>query len=402
VPNPVRRVGVAATYVLSRLARRDSGRWVFGNLKGFRDDPRYLAEHVVQTRPGVEVWWIARTEAEARAARAAGIRVAMRATREAGQVQRSAGVAFLSNGFQDLQPAQLGGAFVVDLRHGQGLKVVLLDMLPSPDLRTPLVEAARNHLRRWWIARRLAEVDMIVAPGQWAKERYVTAFRCPPSRIKVLGSPRFDVLQGGPAYDRVAGVDLRARLGAKPGQYLVVWMPTWREGGDAAWLPHLERGQLDAAAVDSDLLLLVKPHPYSDWDVYRGRLPTHPNVRLLTEAEIDANALLRESDALITDYSSAAFDYAILDRPIFFLAPDLDQYSRSHALYAPFESVTGGDQHATWSTLLPAIAAEDQGGAGRRAAGRIREFAETNATPGSCERIVLEVAREIGLAIGRG
>lgn len=365
-------------------------------MKGFRDDPRYLAEHVLHAHPEIDAWWIAHTQGEADAADAAGLRVALRGGGQAARVQRSAGVAFLSNGFGDLQPAHLGGAFVVDLRHGQGLKRVLLDELTLPERGAPPIARARLAVRRWWVARRLAQIDMIVAPGEWAKARYVTAFRCPPSRIRVLGTPRFDVLQGGPAYERVAGAGLRRRLGVAPDQYVVLWLPTWREAGDAGWLPELERSDLDVASREAALLLLIKPHPFSDMDVYRERLPAHPAVRLLPEADVDVNALLREVDALVTDYSSAAFDYAILERPIYFLAPDLAEYGKGHGLYEPYETVTGGLHDEGWSALLPRIAARDADGKGRRAARRILELSQLNAAPGSSERIVSAVLGAVG------
>jgi CDP-glycerol glycerophosphotransferase len=388
---------VAVAHLLGRLARREPRRWVFGSLRGFRDDPRYLAEHLVDARPDVEAWWIARSEQEAQAATAAGLHVARLGGRRAAQVQRSAGGAFISNGFSDLEPAHLGGAFVVDLRHGQGLKRVLLDELPMPRPDVPLRERARRLGRRWWVARRLGQIDLVVAPGKWAKDRFVTAFACPPSRIQVLGMPRFDVLLGGAAYERVAGNGLRARLDIGPDRYVVLWLPTWREAGDATWLPRLDASDLDLAATDPALLLLVKPHPFSDLDVYRERLPEHPAVRLLPDAGVDVNAILRESDALVTDYSSAAFDYAILDRPIYFLAPDLDSYEERHGLYEPLESITGGHYATTWAALLRDVAGRDAGGTGRRAAQRIRELSALNADPGSCDRIVSAVAKALRL-----
>jgi len=383
----LRRLRTVPAHVQGRLARRDPRRWAFGNLKGFRDDARYLAEEVASSRPDLETWWIAANEAEAQQARAAGLRAAVRGERQATDAQRHAGVAFVANGFGDLQVQHLGGAYVVDLRHGQGLKKVLLDMVPRGGMR--------RSLRRWWIRRRLSQVDMIVAPGEWAKDRFVTAFECPPDRIRVLGMPRFDVIQGGPAYRRVAGESYRASLGIGADQYLVVWLPTWREAGDAAWLPTLREEDVERAARDRDLVIGVKPHPFSDLGVYRERLTDSPRVRLLTERDTDANALLREADALVTDYSSAAFDYAILDRPIYFLTPDAAEFTALHALYAPLESLSGGRQHLAWDTLLTSMAEEDAA-EGVEVARRIRQLSRARAEPGSSARIIAAVAEAVG------
>jgi CDP-glycerol glycerophosphotransferase (TagB/SpsB family) len=389
-------MGVIGSYLLARTSRRDPARWVLGNLKGFRDDSRYLAEHLAATRPDIETWWIARSPDEAAAARAAGLRAAVRGEPAARDAQRHAGAAFVANGFGDLEPAHLGGAYIVDLRHGQGLKKVLLDMLPGRDARLSPRQRLLTGIRRWRIRSRLSQVDLIVAPGEWAKARFVTAFGCPPSRIQVLGMPRFDVLLGGPAFTRVAGADYRATLGVGREQYLVVWLPTWREAGDAGWLPSLDQGQMDRASARADVVILVKPHPFSDLALYRERIVDSPRVRLLTESDTDVNALLREADALVTDYSSAAFDYAILDRPIYFLTPDLEAFTAAHALYEPIGALSGGHEHRTWDSLVDVIG-RDQDEEGVAAARRIRQLSRTRAGPGSSQRIVESVASAVGL-----
>ena len=45
--------------------------------------------------------------------------------------------------------------------------------------------------------------------------------------------------------------------------------------------------------------------------------------------DIPVNRILGKADALISDYSSAAIDYLILDRPIGFLLKDVEEYGNS-------------------------------------------------------------------------
>lgn len=400
---PLRLIGVAGAYLFGHLRQRNPRLWVFGNIKGFRDNPRYLAEHVAACHPDLQPLWIARTSREAQAARAAGIAVAILGEPDARRLQRRAGAAFLSNGFQDLEAVHLGGAYVVDLRHGKGLKRILLDREEEARSSSAIGRFSRAS-RRWFVARRLGQVDMIVAGGEWAKEMYVSAFRCPPSRVQVLGLPRYDVILGGPAYDRVAGRDLRERLAVSPGQHLALWLPTWRERDDDRWLPPLAARQVEAAWSGADIVLLVKPHPYTDPDLLQRRLPDHPMVRILPEEEIDVNALLRAADSLVTDYSSAAFDFAILDRPIHFFVPDIDDYREGKGLYEPLDVLTHGHHHTAWSGLLQAVAnsARDRDDGGRAVARRIRARSRNNDAPGSNERIAAAVAKALGLHLDHG
>ena len=395
-----RRNAMAAVFMASHLARRNPRLWLFGNHKGFRDNPRYLAEHLLAQHPEIEVWWQARTQAEAKAARAAGMKVIMRGSRVGARLHLRAGVAFLCSGFMDLRVPRLGGATIVHLYHGTALKRISLDV----DFDR-FVSSSR--ILRWYARRQHAglesrhrRVSMVVAAGELAKRRFLTAFGLPPERIPVLGTPRFDVILGGPAYDRVAGGDLRERLGIGPDDHLVLWLPTWREAGDAGWLPPVDAATVEAAFSGSRVKMLVKPHPYADFDVYRQRLPDHPALRLLREDDTDVNCLLHVADTLVTDYSSAMYDYALLHRPIHFFAPDAAEYTQGRGFYEPYDDLTDGRHHLTWDTLLPALrqAAEGTDEAGRAMAERIARLAGNCEEPDNCERIYRAVAAAAGLA----
>jgi CDP-glycerol glycerophosphotransferase (TagB/SpsB family) len=209
------------------------------------------------------------------------------------------------------------------------------------------------------------------------------------------------VIQGGAAYDRVVGGDLRTRLGVGSDQHLVLWLPTWREHGDAPWLPRLEAVAVEEAFAGTKVTVLVKTHPYADQQVYEERLPKHPRLRLLPEADVDVNCLLRIADTLVTDYSSAFFDYALLQRPIHFFAPDTDEYRGGRGLYEPFEDLTGGRHHTAWPSLLRALAEASRGEDthGTEMARRVAALARNTTEPGSCERIVQTVAGHVGVTL---
>ena len=140
---------------------------------------------------------------------------------------------------------------------------------------------------------------------------------------------------------------------------------------------------MEEAFGGTNVVMLVKTHPYADQNVYEQRIPKHPKVRLLPEADVDVNTLLRIADTLVTDYSSAFFDYALLERPMHFFAPDTDEYRGGRGLYEPFENLTGGQHHTEWRSLLLALAdasrgEDEQGMAMMR---RVVAFAATTRSP---------------------
>jgi CDP-glycerol glycerophosphotransferase (TagB/SpsB family) len=400
IGNVIRRLAVAPIYYSGRFGRRNPRIWVFGNSWGYRDNPRYLAERIAVAHGDLQACWIARTEEEAEAAGAAGLTVAMRGSADARSLQRRAGAAFLCIGINDLAIAHLGGSRVVMLYHGTPIKRVLLDAELHRLSGATVYARAAQRLYRWSLRSVFSRVDMFVAAGELARDRYVTAFGCPPSSVRVLGTPRFDVIQGeGVPGERSSA--LRRRLGIEPHEYLVLWLPTWRERGDASWLPRLDARVLEAALRGASLKVVVKPHPNSDHAVFGERVGAAPEFQLLPDGEIDVNQLLREADALITDYSSSVFDFAILERPILFFAPDVDDYDeRGRGLYEPYGSLTAGHFHRSWESLLPAVAeaANVDASEGMTVTRHLRALARNCEAPGSSERIIQAVRGSLGIS----
>lgn len=90
--------------------------------------------------------------------------------------------------------------------------------------------------------------------------------------------------------------------------------------------------RLDHLLYSLDMCMIVKLHP-----VQKNTCMAHwnlSNIRVLENREIAAkdlpiNRLLAQADAIISDYSSIAVDYMLLDRPIAFMLEDMEQYGKS-------------------------------------------------------------------------
>jgi len=118
----------------------------------------------------------------------------------------------------------------------------------------------------------------------------------------------------------------RERLGIPAGRRVVLYMPTHRE-----WLPDGRR-VLDterfAEELGPDSTLLVREHYF-----------TTPAEPASGAAVVDVSDhpvvedLYLAADVLLTDYSSAMFDFAVLDRPIVIFAPDWPVYRDVRGVY---------------------------------------------------------------------
>ncbi|GAA4364870.1 CDP-glycerol glycerophosphotransferase family protein [Paeniglutamicibacter cryotolerans] len=163
------------------------------------------------------------------------------------------------------------------------------------------------------------ETDLFCVSSEREKEYIVGDFGYSPREVVVTGLPRFDSLLAG-------DVDL------KPRQLLVI--PTWRD-----WL------QTDAAFGESEYLRLWSDflnHPrllrLAETENVEVVFCLHPNMqgftsyfehapaRIVRQGETDVQFLMKQSAAMVTDYSSVGFDFSFLGRPVHYLQFDRGRF----------------------------------------------------------------------------
>ncbi|NBE55394.1 bifunctional glycosyltransferase/CDP-glycerol:glycerophosphate glycerophosphotransferase [Streptomyces boluensis] len=200
------------------------------------------------------------------------------------------------------------------------------------------------------------------------------AYRLPEEKLLPLGYPRNDRLvaarRDGEARGRFPRPELAARLGIPDHQQIVLYAPTFR-GTPKDGRAH--RLQLDVAKFTETFgdryTLLVRAH-YME----RAELPVcAPGTLVDVSEHHDVSELLCLADALITDYSSIMFDYALLDRPIVLYAPDLDAYATERGSYFDLRERAPGPVVESEEELLRVFA--DLKPADTEHAERRREFA---------------------------
>ena len=167
-----------------------------------------------------------------------------------------------------------------------------------------------------------------------------------------FGIPRTDALLPSPRRDADEHA-VRERLGLRDGRTTILYAPTFR-GADlkGAAAPEL----LDIAALyrslGSEYRLIVRLHPFVKSAM---RIPPEVGDFVVdASAEPDANEVMLAGDILVSDYSSIIFEYALLNRPMAFLAPDLAAYERERGFFFDYRTGVPGpvmeetDQLARW------------------------------------------------------
>jgi CDP-ribitol ribitolphosphotransferase len=192
--------------------------------------------------------------------------------------------------------------------------------------------------------------DYVIVGSETAVGPYASALRTGPDRVVPLGCARTDFFFDETAM-RHAGEHIAARHPELSGRSVVLYAPTFRGAGQekhSARLLDLERM---VSLLPADHVLLYKRHPVLGPS---GRAPV-PGV-VYADPAFDLNELFCVADVLVTDYSSAIFEYALLRKPLVLLVPDLDEYERDPGLYLDYRSEMIGEQVTTTDEVARVIA----------------------------------------------
>ena len=236
------------------------------------------------------------------------------------------------------------GQLHVQTWHGTPLKRIGEDRGPG-DFST------WRHRRR--IAAQAAGWDALISPSPFCSGIFPSAFRYDGDLLEV-GYPRNDVLlTGGDVRDRV-----RSALGLGDDVRAVLYAPTWREyvGVRDAKPLYLDAERLTARLPGSVVLVRGHYNSTTQADVFRD----HPRILDVTRYP-DIADLFLAADVLVTDYSSVMFDFALTDKPMVLLTPDLEQYRDvERGFYFDFESRAPGPVVTTTDEVVAVLDGPDR------------------------------------------
>ena len=227
--------------------------------------------------------------------------------------------AFYCFGKYPIKPAK--SQIVVNLWHGTPLKKI-------GNLESGLEKIDYNFF------------SFVVASSPMYKPIMAKIFGCDETNVEVLGNPRNDEL-----FAEDVQTDRKIR---ESYDKLILWMPTYREYDEDYVVSILKKDQLQQLnnkLKEGNSKLIIKLHPLQ---VAKNFDNQYSNISFLTQKDlnkknINVYQLLRNTDGLITDYSSVYFDYMLLNRPIAFTVEDIEEYGkkRGFVFEDPFKYMPG-------------------------------------------------------------
>ncbi|MFI6443940.1 CDP-glycerol glycerophosphotransferase family protein [Kitasatospora sp. NPDC050543] len=285
--------------------------------RGYACNPAAIYERAKELAPRIRGVWVVETRAQA-AALPAGVPYVIVNTPAYLKAMATAKY-FVNNVNFPHTMVKRPGTVHVQTQHGTPVKMMGMDLRDHPVAADGMdFERLREAVARW---------DFLVSSNPHTSEHFARAF---PGRYEMLesGYPRNDRLANATPAEVAA---MRERFGLPEGRTAVLYAPTHRES-QGTYVPLLDVREL-AKRLGPGFTLLVRTHYFHTGGP--GELAVGGEAAQIVDVSGHPTVedLYLAADALVTDYSSMMFDYAVLDRPVVIFAPDWEQYQRVRGVY---------------------------------------------------------------------
>lgn len=210
-----------------------------------------------------------------------------------------------------------------------------------------------------------SNLNYAVCPSINCTDILVEQYGINKERLLYCGSPRTDVL-----FEQTTKSILSEMLHVSKYRKVILWVPTFRqhfkngridtERQYESGMPVLETAQdweeLTKFLSINKVLLIIKPHFLQK--IALLKVPKNENIIFITQPELDelhSNVydLMKLCDGMITDYSTIAFDYMLLNRPIGYTVDDMGEYRIGFSVpnpldYMPGEKIVSTDEYISY------------------------------------------------------
>ena len=196
------------------------------------------------------------------------------------------------------------------------------------------------------------DLNYCLTASEWWKIYDAKQFlmRSNDERLKICGYPAHDFF-----YNTSRGDLVKITHNIKY-KKVVMWMPTFRKnasrndciGNSALGVPLLKSKteflELTRFLQERNIFMIIKIHPKQDLEDLR--IHDSSNIKVLTGLDmkmnkIDNYRLMKDVDALISDYSTVAYDFLHVNKPIAYDLSDLKEYVRGIVVDDPHKMMAG-------------------------------------------------------------
>lgn len=224
---------------------------------------------------------------------------------------------FVTHSQDDIVPIKGKNTKIVNLWHGSPLKLLGFDSNVSlKNIRIKKLFKLKLEYNTWDY--------FIVASDIW-KKVFISAYKLMESQILATGLPRNDILvkyKKSPSdYDEKI-TNLKDKFNIRCDDKVILYVPTYRLKQTDIFNKLINNNEVISYLKEKKIKILIRYHLFENSND-SGFSSCFIDVSNYNDIEF----LYMVSDVLMTDYSSAIFDFCILRRPVIFYTPDIEEYS---------------------------------------------------------------------------
>lgn len=172
----------------------------------------------------------------------------------------------------------------------------------------------------------------VLISSEACREAYKEAFSYGDEYMIVGSLPRVDAITDI-EYQKSTAERIYNQFPELKDKRIIVYAPTFRKDRDISQ----EVLSLNKAAADKGFTLIVKKHPLMEIDESKN------GKAAIFEAEgFSTLETMSIADYVVCDYSAVVFEAALMGRPLFFYAFDLDEYEGSRSFYIDYKAEMPG------------------------------------------------------------
>lgn len=204
--------------------------------------------------------------------------------------------------------------------------------------------------------------DYCLVPGKVFIDTKAEFFGCQKEQVLPIGYPRYNLYQRDNQEVERYFASLSEGAADQSPRKNVLWMPTFINSKDLVYYQNpipsiiglplmnsvLDLDRLEKICADLNINLIIKRHRIGRALQMDNEEKADPHIfylddDILTSKGIQLYEMIAKTDALITDFSSAAIDYILVDKPIGFTLDGLADYTatRGFAFEDPRDYMPG-------------------------------------------------------------
>lgn len=329
--------------------------WAFGSRNGkFVDNPKYFFLYMEEYYPDIDCIWVSSDGKTVTELTSLGFTVLDKWSVKGVWYSIRASRFICAFDSDDINFYCSANSKLINLYHGLPLKKIEFDTTVGSSCCIYHPLTLRQKVRsRLLYAPKWQKIDIFQVPSELFIPIHDTAFNHNISQYHVGVNPRLAPLLTNELLPALIQVDKQKSEELVTGfDKVIIYMPTWRVGSpdilnDA--FPDIER--LNECLKENNILLILKMHLYSDAKVTAlSHIKTFPH-------ELDVYPFMSVVDLLVTDYSSIAFDFDLIDGNMIFYPYDLETYclNSSDGFYFDYDEFTNNSMITNFEQLLDKI-----------------------------------------------